>query len=186
MIEISALNQLLFDAFTGKITWLEASARYTLDEFIQAFYNTRATMQKTITGLTDAQAAYTAPDNAAWSLSETITHLVYSQNFYHNQLLEITTSQSPHLAEAAQGFGEGAKRDISAETLQRMLEEATQRIRQAIENTRSHSDPLRITNNFLFGKVNYPTWILLLLGHEVDHVRQSIVMRRMARALLPG
>jgi hypothetical protein len=35
--------------------------------------------------------------------------------------------------------------------------------------------------NEFFGVCNYQTWVLLLLGHEVDHLRQIIAMRRLAR-----
>lgn len=107
---------------------------------------------------------------------------VYSQAFYHNQLLEITTSDMPHIAEAAKGFGEGAKLDIHADELRIMLQQATEMIRLAIENTRAHHKPEHITSSVFFGKVNYQTWVLLLLGHEMDHVRQATLMRRLARA----
>lgn len=84
MIETATLNQLIFDAFTGKITWLTASRQYPLDEFITAFSRTRATMQKTLDGLTDAQVAFQAPSVPTWSLSETVTHLVYSQDCFQS------------------------------------------------------------------------------------------------------
>jgi hypothetical protein len=63
-----------------------------------------------------------------------------------------------------------------------MLDKATLVIAETIEKTRLNSEPSHITTHAFFGKVNYPTWILLLLAHEVDHVRQAIVMRRLARA----
>lgn len=78
-IDSKALNQLLFDAFTGQTSWLEAASRYPLEALIDTFRHTRALMQKTVSDLTDAQAAYSAEGSATWSLSETITHLVYSQ-----------------------------------------------------------------------------------------------------------
>src|SRR5258708_3241842 len=188
MIETAALNQLLLEAFSGKITWLEASTRYPLEEFIDSFHRTRAVMQKTIDGLTDTQVAFVIHGNPTWSISEMVTHLIYTQNFYYNQLLDITTSELPHIVEAARGFGEGAKMGIPATVLGDNLSKATGVIRDAIAQTRTGFDPARITDtgSHFFGKVNYPTWILLLLGHEVDHVRQGIVMRRAARAAVPG
>lgn len=113
---------------------------------------------------------------------------VYSQNFYYNQLLDITTSELPHILEAAKGFGEGAKIGRPATELRDNLVKATGVITAAIAQTRTNYDVARITDTGprFFGKVNYPTWILLLLGHEVDHVRQGIVMRRAARAAVPG
>ncbi len=185
MIETAALNQLLFDAFTGKMTWLAASRQYSLPDFIDAFHRTRATMQKTLEDVTDAQVAYQAPTVPTWSLSETVTHLVYSQSFYYNALLEITSSQLPHIAEAARGFGEGSKQNIAAAVLRQMLLEATVLIDEGLAKTAATHDPTRVTRNPFFGDVDYATWVLLMLGHEVDHVRQSIVVRRLARAALP-
>jgi hypothetical protein len=186
MIETAALNQLLLDAFSGKMTWLEASTKYPLDEFIETFYRTREVMERTIADLTDPQVAYIIEGNPAWSISETITHLIYSQNAYYNWLLDITTSELPHIAEAARGFGEGSKQNMAANTLRENLAQATARIKEGIEQTRHHQKPDVITDTALFGKCNYVTWILLLLGHEVDHVRQAIVMRRAARAAVPS
>ena len=113
---------------------------------------------------------------------------VYSQNFYYNQLLDITTSELPHIVEAAKGFGEGAIVGRPADELRENLLKATGVITDAIAKTRMTYDVTRITDTGprFFGKVNYPTWILLLLGHEVDHVRQGIVMRRAARAVMRG
>ncbi len=67
-----------------------------------------------------------------------------------------------------------------------MLYAATLLINEAIEKTRAAYDPKHSTHNRFFGEVTYATWILLLSAHEVDHVRQSIVMRRYARIGVPG
>src|SRR5437773_2119209 len=56
----------------------------------------------------------------------------YSQHFYHNQLLDITTSELPHIAEAAKGFGEGARRNLPAAELRNMLDAATVVIAETI------------------------------------------------------
>ncbi len=182
MIDIPVLNQLILDAFTGKTTWFEAGNKYSLADFIDSFRRTRAAMQKTIIDISDAQAAYHAEGNPAWSLSETVTHLVYSQNFYYNQLVDSATSDMPHIVEAAKGFGEGAKRNVPAAELRSMLDKATVIIYDAIDKTRINYRPTQLSSHPFFGKVGYQTWILLLLAHEVDHVRQAIVMRRLARA----
>jgi hypothetical protein len=185
MLDSAILNQLIFDAFTGKMTWLHASTLHPLDDFIEAFYRTRASMQqRVLEGLTDGQAAFFSEKVATWSISETITHLVYSQNFYYNALLDITSSQLPHILEAARGFGEGAKHSVPADTLREMLQKATVLIRDAIEQTRHTYDVKRIVRNPLFGDTNYPTWVLLMLGHEVDHIRQSLAMRQLARRVM--
>jgi hypothetical protein len=185
MLDTATMNQLVLDAFTGKITWLAASQMFPLDDFIEAFFRTRATMQKTLDGMTDAQVAYSSPGVPTWPLSDTITHLIYSQNFYHNHLLEITSSQLPHLVEAAKGFGEGAIPNQPAEWLSKRLVHATDVIRECFERTRPNYDPLKTTFFAPFGECNYATWTLLLLGHEIDHVRQSILMRRLAKRALP-
>jgi uncharacterized damage-inducible protein DinB len=183
MLETATLNALILEAFSGKITWFEAASRYPVEEFIDSYYRTRAAMQRTVSDITDAQASYTAQGNPTWSISETVSHLIYSQGFYYNQLLEITTSQLPHLVEAAKGFGEGAQRGLPADELRRTLHEATIRIEHALKDTLMRNDAARINNHWAFGKVNYQTWVLLLLAHESDHVRQSIIMRRLARAV---
>lgn len=183
VIDTATLNQLLLDAFSGKMTWLEASKKHTLDDLIETLFKTRALTEKTITGLTDAQVSVVVQSTPIWSISEMITHLIYSQNFYYNQLLDITTSQLPHLLEAAQGFGEGAVIGKSADELLTELRQATERLTSVITQTRDNHVPDKITDTGpkFFGRVDYQTWILLLLGHEVDHVRQGIIMRRMVR-----
>ncbi len=186
MIETADFNTLILNAFTGKTTWLWASQQYPLGDFIDTFHRTRASMQKTVDGLTDGQAAFHMDGVSTWSLSETITHLVFSQGFYHNALLDISDSGIPHITEAARGFGEGGRVNVPADELRTMLREATILINDAIEKTRITYDPALTTRNRFFGEVTYATWILLLTAHEVDHVRQSIVMRRYARTNLPG
>ncbi len=186
MLDTQTLAQLVFDAFTQKITWREASARYPVTEYIEAFRNLRAGFSRLLEGLSDAQVAYADPNNPMWSLSETVTHLIYSQNFYYNQLLEITTSQLPHLSEAARGFGEGAQQNLPAEQLRAMLKDATQQIETAIVETLPRFDSEVVKRHVVFGEVTYATWIFLLMAHELDHYRQSVVMRRLARTALSG
>jgi uncharacterized damage-inducible protein DinB len=186
MLDTQTLSQLVFDAFTRQITWREASSRYPVTEYIESFRNLRAGFQRLLEDLTDAQVAYTELTNPMWSLSETVTHLIYSQNFYHNQLLEITSSELPHLAEAARGFGEGAQQNVPAAQLRAMLSAATQQIEGVIAATLPHSTPEQVTRHPFFGEVTYATWIFLLMAHELDHYRQSVVMRRLARAAHPS
>lgn len=138
-------------------------------------------MERSLVDLTDAQAAFSSPAHSTWSISETITHLIFSQGFYHNKLLGISTSQLPHVVEAAKGFGEGAKPNVPVVELRAQLSEATTRIRLALEDTRNRHDPDQTEYSPFFDRCSYKTWVLLLLGHEVDHVRQLIMMRRLAR-----
>jgi len=182
MLDFNTLNPLIEAAFTHKTTWLEASNRYPLDEFIETFYATRPRIITTLENLTDAQVAFASPIHPFWSVSETITHLIYSQAFYLNKLLDISTSQLPHEVEAARGFGEGAKQAIPAAQLRMRLSAATEQIHTAIEGTRNDHDPKLSEVNEFFGVCTYKTWILLLLGHELDHLRQVIAMRRIVRA----
>ena len=186
MIETADFNTLILSAFTGKTTWLRASQQYTLDEFIDVFQRTRAAMQRTVDGLTDGQVAFHMNGVSTWSLSETVTHLVYSQGFYNNALLDITDAQIPHVVEAARGFGEGGRLNVPADKLIVMLRQATIQINETISQTRVVYKPAHTTHNLFFGEVTYATWVLLLTAHEVDHVRQSIVMRRYARIIVPG
>lgn len=185
-IQRQALNQLIFDAFTRNITWLEASTRFPLEDFILAFQQTRASMLKTLDGLNDQQVDYQELSSPLWSLSETVTHLIYSQNYYYNSLLDITNLALPHILEAARGFGEGSKRGVPAAKLLNSLQAATETIMAIIEATRQNADPKRTNSNTPFGEMNYHSWILTLLAHEIDHVRQAVVMRRLAKAAIPS
>jgi hypothetical protein len=90
------------------------------------------------------------------------------------------------MAEAARGFGEGARQGVPADELRRNLSIATEQINQVLEQTRHTYDLTHTTRNFFFGEMNYVTWVLAMLGHEVDHVRQAIVMRRLAKAAIIG
>ena len=175
------LNPLLKAAYRREITWLEASNRHSLAEFIDTFYNMRKRSQESLEGMNDAQVAFASRAHSVWSVSESITHLIYTQGFYINKLLNIATSTMPHMAEAARGFGEGAQTGVSAGELRTRLATATAQVRSAIEGTRNSYDLERTEANEFFGLCNYSTWMLLLLAHEVDHLHQIVAMRRLAR-----
>lgn len=181
MIPSDALTPLILSAFTKEISWLEASSRYSLGEFIETFFQTRERSQENLESLTDVQVAFSSPAHSFWSISESVTHLIYTQGFYHNKLLDISTSQLAHLVEAARGFGEGAKQNVPIRDLQVSLDNASERIRTVIEQTRNLHDPEKTEISSVFGICNYKTWILLMLAHEVDHLRQMAAMRRLAR-----
>jgi len=182
MLSFDVLSPLLNDAFGGRTTWMDASTRHPLDEFIETFYHTRSRVEQTLEGITDAQGAFVAAAHPVWSISESVTHLIYSQGFYLNKILEISTSSLPHVVEAARGFGEGARTGVPADQLRKRLAFATEQITTAIEGTRQNHDPEHTEVNEFFGTCSYRTWILLLLGHEVDHFQQIVAMRRLARA----
>lgn len=181
MIPSEILNPLLLSAYTKEITWLEASTRHSLDEFIETFFHTRERTRDRLENLTDEQAAFVSNVHPFWSISESVTHLIHTQGFYHNKLLEISTSQLPHIVEAAKGFGEGARQNMPVQDLRVSLSAATERIRAVFEATSKSHDPARTEVNAAFGVCNYRTWTLLLLAHEVDHLRQIAAMRSVAR-----
>ena len=181
MLSSDILNPLLNAAYRREITWLEASNRHSLDEFIETFYNMRKRSQESLEGMSDAQVAFASQAHSIWSVSESITHLIYTQGFYINKLLNISTSTMPHIAEAARGFGEGAQTGISAEVLRTRLASATEQVRTAVEGTRNNHNIEKTEVNEFFGLCNYRTWMLLLLAHEVDHLHQIVAMRRLAR-----
>lgn len=181
MIYSDVLNPLILSAFTKEITWLEASAQLSLDDMIETFFHTRERVQENLAGLTDEQASFASDVHPFWSISESITHLIHTQGFYHNKLLDISTSQLPHMVEAARGFGEGAKQSVPVKDLVVSLNAATERIQVVIEQTRNSHDPEKTEKNPAFGVCNYKTWILLLLAHEVDHLRQIAAMRSVAK-----
>jgi len=181
MLSSDILNPLLNIAFIREITWLEASDRHSLDEFIETFYNMRKRSQESLEGMTDTQVVFASRAHSVWSVSESITHLIYTQGFYINKLLHISTSTMPHIVEAARGFGEGAQTGVSADQLRKRLVFATEQVETAIEGTRHDHDIEKIETNEFFGLCNYRTWILLLLAHEVDHLHQIVAMRRLAR-----
>ena len=181
MISSDILNPLILSAFTKEITWIDASARHSLDEWIETFYATRMRTHETLQDLTDEQVWFTSKVHPFWSISESITHLIYTQGFYHNKLLDISTSQLPHVVEAARGFGEGSKQNVPVKDLIVSLNAATERIQVIIEQTRNSHDPEKTEKNLAFGLCNYKTWIVLLLAHEVDHLRQIAAMRKVSR-----
>lgn len=182
MIDLDILGPIILEAFTHKTTWLEASTRFPLDELVETFYATRPRVETALDDLTDAQVAFTSPIHPFWSISESITHLIYSQGYYLNKLLDISTSQLPHAVEAARGFGEGAKAAIPAAQLRQRLKVATEQIHVAMDGTYKVHDPNQVELNEAFGVCNYRTYVLLLLAHELDHLRQIVAMRRLSRA----
>ena len=147
MINSNALTPLILSAFTKEISWLEASSRYSLDEFTETFFQTRKRTREILEKLTDEQVAFSSPVHPLWSISESVTHLIYTQGFYHNKLLDISTRQLPHLVEAARGLGEGAKQHISIKDLHVILNAATERIQVVLEQTRDLHDPEKVEVN---------------------------------------
>ena len=182
MLDFNVLTSQIEQMFAGKRTPLDVSTEYTLDDLIEAFYSTRPRVLTTLEDLTDAQVAFTSPVHPFWSISETITHLIFSQGLYLNKLLDVSTSHLPHAVEAARGMGEGAKIGIPAEELRQQMSIATEHLNAVIEDTRQSHDPEKIETHEFFGVCNYKVWMLLLLSHELDHLRQMIAMRRVARA----
>lgn len=185
MLDFNVLTSLIEQAFAGKMTLLDVSSRYPLDELIEAFYATRPRVLETLDNLTDEQVAFTSPIHPFWSISETITHLIFSQGLYLNKFLDVSTSQLPHAVEAARGMGEGAKIGVPAEELRQKLSAATEHLNAVIEDTRHSHDPEKTETYGFFGVCNYKVWMLILLSHELDHLRQMIAMRRLARAEQP-
>lgn len=181
MIPSEILNPLILSAYTGEITWLEASTRYSLDEFIETFFYTRERTTERLDGLSNAQVSFASDVHPFWSISESVTHLIYTQGFYHNKLLDLSTGQMPHIVEAAKGFGEGARQNVPVKDLLVSLNTATERIQTVLEATRNSHDPEKSERNSAFGVCNYRTWVLLLLAHEVDHLRQIAAMRSLAK-----
>ena len=182
MIDFNVLNPLIEQAFAGKTTLLEVSTGYSINELIDAFYSTRPRILVSLEDLSDAQVAFTSPVHPFWSISETITHLMFSQNLYMNKMLDVSTSQLPHAMEAARGFGEGAKTNVPAQLLREQMAAATKQIQGVIEDTRHKHDPDKTEVHDFFGVCNYKVWMLILLVHELDHLRQLIAMRRLARS----
>jgi hypothetical protein len=182
MINSDILTPLLLSAFNREITWLDLSTRFPLDEFIDTFYRTRERTRANLEDLTDQQAAFASPVHPFWSISESITHLVFTQGFYHNKLLDISTSQLAHAVESPRGFGEGAKMNIPVNDLTASLTAATSKIRVVIEGTRKNHKEDNIEVHSVFGQCTYNTWMLLLLAHEVDHLRQIAAVRGLARS----
>ena len=185
MINSDVLNPLLLSAFNKETTWLEASTRFPSDEVIDTFYRTRERTRATLEDLTDVQVAYASPVHPFWSISESVTHLVFTQGFYHNKLLDISTAnQLAHAVEAPRGFGEGAKLNVPVSELVVSLNAATSRIRVIIEGTRRDHNAEKTEVHPAFGTCTYSTWMLLLLGHEVDHLRQMVAVRGLAQTEL--
>ena len=181
MLEFNTFTAQLEEVFAGKRTLLDVSTNFALDDVIEAFYSTRPRVIEALESLTDAQVAFTSSVHPFWSISETITHLVFSQGLYLNKLLDISTSQLPHAVEAARGMGEGAKTGIPADELRQKLAAATAHLNDVIEGTRHSHDPEKTETDSFFGVCNYKVWMMLLLTHELDHLRQLLAMRRVAR-----
>src|SRR5258705_9905534 len=116
-----------------------------------------------------------------------VTHLIYPKNGSDNLLPYVAnTADLPNVGGGPRGWGGGDKEVVPAAELRENLQKATDIIKEGIEKTRAKNDPTVMRESGLFGKVNYQTWLLLMLGHEVDHVRQGIYMRRAARLAKPG
>lgn len=186
MLDPTTLAPLFTDAFSRQISFNEAASRYPIDEWIETFRAARAGMFEVLDGLTDAQAAYASPSHSMWSLSETFSHIAFSQALQYNVLLDQAPTMLPHMAEAPRGGGEGAKTSLPVTELRAQLEKATALINEALDATRPTHDPQRVVDMPIFGPVNYAGILFILVAHELDHLRQARLMRRLARAEAPA
>ena len=152
MLDFNVFTSQLEEVFAGKRTLLDVSTNFALDDAIEALYSTRPRVIEALENLTDAQVAFTSTVHPFWSISETITHLIFSENLYLNKLLDVSTSQLPHAVEAARGMGEGAKTGIPADELRQKLAAATQELNAVIEDTRHSHDPEKTETHQLLGR----------------------------------
>jgi len=166
-------RRLVMSAFSGKITFLDASNQFTADEIIESFHRVRRATVRALDHLSDDQVK-TAPADGSWSISQMVSHLVYTQENYDTALMNFASVSFAPTLIVAREFGAGAQIDLGVEQLRRLLEEATERIDNTFERTRFFYDPFKIIPHPAYGDAGYTTWLVFLLMHEIDHGTQVV------------
>lgn len=155
---------------------LEQVNSYTIDELIRAFENLRKGMLRALKGLTEEQVTF-SPDDATYSLSEVITHIIVGQNMTYNAFLDIASSTLPHVDPLPRGAGDGAVKGVGAEELQQRLQKATDELIGILRTTYKEEIHQTVQHPFM-GKLSYKGWVFFQLGHDLDHLKQIQVLRR--------
>lgn len=185
------MSELTYDDLVGlnrrlvaHTTTIEAEAvHYTLTELIDALRMTRAMIEAIATGWTQeqllARPQQAESDELAsgedasdrWSATETLTHLVATQNWYLLHIDRLLHRRREY-AVMVRGLGDLARQEVSQAELVAMLQDATRQMIDTLENIPGDADLEAQRASVFFGDLSLRGWALLPVIHDLDHLAQ--------------
>lgn len=157
----------------------QAAEAYTLGELAEALRMTRGMLQAIADGWTQeqllARPAGSATDASVgedrWSATEALSHLMVTQNWYMLHMDRLLGRRNQY-EQMPRGLGDQARQDVSKAELSRGLRAATERLLEYIASIPANADSTAARSSTYFGDLTLRGWVMLAIGHDVDHLSQ--------------
>ncbi len=175
-IDSAAIEQAALAVFRGGQPPTKVADAYTMDELVKAFVGLRRATSRLLNGLSEEQVNFN-PDEATYSLSEVVTHLIAAQGDTYNSFLDSVSSSRPHIDPVPRTAGGGAEKGLTAATVQQRLQRATDDLLQIVHETYDPTSTRQVPLGN-FGLMSQKGFMLAQLIHDLDHFKQSQALRR--------
>jgi hypothetical protein len=160
------------------VSLLALAEPYNTEALIRAFTAQRNEILSLLSDLDDTQVNY-SPDEATFSLSEIISHVVTAQGSTFNALLELSHLVMPHIDHVPQGAGAGARKSLTVDQCRNLLTEATEELADLLRQIARIDNPQpQLYPNF--GMMSFKSWAIFQLLHDLDHLNQAATLRQNA------
>jgi len=159
---------------------IEDEARLrSLPELIAALRFTRSMLQALVGRWTQAQLQVRPPQADGgreqreddWSATETLTHLIATQNWYLLNLDRMLGRRQQYEI-MPRGLGDQARQDVSKEEVAAGLQRASDQLLAYLEEIPLDADLEARRNSIYFGDLGIRGWALLAIFHDLDHLGQ--------------
>jgi uncharacterized damage-inducible protein DinB len=163
----------------GDTTVPEAEgAKYTIPELAAALRMTRAKLQAIPDSWSQEQLQTRPPAGAtseigedSWSATETLTHLIATQNWYSLNM-DRMLGQRRQFEQMPRGLGDHTDNTVSRDDLARRLRAATESFLADIDAIPADADFAATRESHFFGPLSLRGWLFLALTHDTMHLAQ--------------
>lgn len=175
--DLTALRQRIL---SGELTIDQAGSLYSLDELAEALRMTRATAQALVEGWSQeqlmwqppaAQSATPAAGEDRWSATQTVSHLIATENWYLMHMGRLVGKRE-HFDIMPRGLGDHADNSVLKEALATHLHAATERMLGDIAAIPADADLSARRDSIYFGELSLRGWVMLAIVHDIDHTAQ--------------
>jgi uncharacterized damage-inducible protein DinB len=153
-------------------------AKYTIPELAAALRMTRGKLQAIPDNWSQAQLQTRPPEGAAseigedsWSASETLTHLIATQNWYSLNMDRLL-GRRRQFEQMPRGLGDLTDNTLPKDELARRLREATESFLADIDAIPADADLAATRDSRFFGPLSLRGWLFLALTHDTMHLAQ--------------
>jgi uncharacterized damage-inducible protein DinB len=162
----------------GETTPEAEGAKYTIPELAAALRMTRGKLQEIAEGWSQAQLRTRPPEGAAsdigedsWSATETLTHMMATQNWYQMNMDRIL-GRRRQFEQMPRGLGDRTDNTVPNEELAGRLRAATESFLADIDAIPADADLAATRESHFFGPLSLRGWIFLALTHDTMHLGQ--------------